>query len=372
MALLLAGSVYFAFHPEPSVSLPFGDTNRIQGHINGENRVQWLILGSRGGNLHAVYLLSYEPLSNRFSAVYIDPANRIMSPTRGRLISLKQLRETTSVTTLRRDLSTVLKVTIPFWIESTYRHLPRIVDYFGGTLLPVANRFQARRTSVRTGENLRWIDGDMARDYLVRAYQKRGERGLRFRHKMFFLGSIAWLRENEHLIQPPLTRQLLDNMETNLHGGELKTSLDLLANLDPEKVKFPAVVPGTGDTGTETIDQQQVSNMLPRPLKEIVKTSEPRKTIKVQVLNGAGIRGLAGALRDRLQHMEGIDVVDVGNASRYGYRVTRIIDRSGNPQSAYRIHKILGTGEVEQQPSKQLMVDVTVIAGRDLKGLVGR
>jgi hypothetical protein len=208
----------------------------------------------------------------------------------------------------------------------------------------------------------------MAMDYVSESYGDFGIQGLRYRHKTFFLGFLQWLNRQDHLINSPRTfDRVHSRLETNLSRPELHELTDLMRNLSAEKIKFPAVTGRISSAGDRHLSASRVKKMLPRPLKEIIRQAEPLEEIQVQVLNGAGINGLAQDLRTFLQKHPRIDVIDVGNADRYDYQTTRVIDRSNNPQAAYRVLEILKTGQYMSESSNEMLVDVTVIGGRDLR-----
>jgi hypothetical protein len=94
------------------------------------------------------------------------------------------------------------------------------------------------------------------------------------------------------------------------------------------------------------------------------------KPIRVEVLNGSGVPRagvvVAEQLRDR-----GFDVVDIRNADRSDYERTIVLDRVGEPGWARAVAERLGTGEPVRQRNDDLLLEVTVILGRDLAGSHG-
>lgn len=92
--------------------------------------------------------------------------------------------------------------------------------------------------------------------------------------------------------------------------------------------------------------------------------------VRVQVLNGCGVRGLAAKIEGQLER-NGYDVCDVGNADRE-YRNSLVIIRSDDPTDAQAVAALLGITASNIQPLTGLpMADfnVTVIIGKDYQRL---
>jgi hypothetical protein len=85
---------------------------------------------------------------------------------------------------------------------------------------------------------------------------------------------------------------------------------------------------------------------------------------RVEVLNAAGRPGLARAgtwvLRER-----GYDVVSFGNAQGFPPDSSLVIARSGDLDLARRVAMAMRIASVRELPDASLMLDVTVVLGRD-------
>lgn len=92
----------------------------------------------------------------------------------------------------------------------------------------------------------------------------------------------------------------------------------------------------------------------------------PGERVRVEVLNAAGVPGLARAATQLLRK-RGWDVVYFGNAGSRVRDASVVIDRVGRPQTAGQVAEALGVNEVESTPDSTLYVDVTVILGGDWK-----
>ncbi len=87
-------------------------------------------------------------------------------------------------------------------------------------------------------------------------------------------------------------------------------------------------------------------------------------TFAVEVLNGTTVNGLARKVTRALRR-EGIDVVYFGSAADNDVDTTMVIARRGDITAAGVVRKVLGVGDVVADPAPQLLLDVTVILGRD-------
>lgn len=90
--------------------------------------------------------------------------------------------------------------------------------------------------------------------------------------------------------------------------------------------------------------------------------------VRVEVLNAAGIPGLARSATERLR-ARGYDVVYYGNASGYSGDSSLVLDRVGRAGPAGEVAEAAEIGRVRTEVDTALYVDVTVIVGRDWAGI---
>jgi hypothetical protein len=89
---------------------------------------------------------------------------------------------------------------------------------------------------------------------------------------------------------------------------------------------------------------------------------------QVEVLNGAGEPGLAREVTMQLRRL-GIDVLLEGNAERYDFPESILIDRRGNPDLLRRLQRRLGVRRTIVQVKPDALVDVTLVVGHDRERL---
>ena len=112
----------------------------------------------------------------------------------------------------------------------------------------------------------------------------------------------------------------------------------------------------------------------PRPLAVDVYQKNPIKNIKVEVLNGCGLKGIAARTADFLRANH-VDVVRSDNADHHDYPNTVIISRNENVESLKAVSKSFGLTldnktHIMTDPDESLGVDVTVILGKDITNFI--
>jgi hypothetical protein len=91
----------------------------------------------------------------------------------------------------------------------------------------------------------------------------------------------------------------------------------------------------------------------------------PAGRVRVQVLNATPTHGLARQATDVLRD-RGFDVVDTGNAPRGTNQESSVVlDRVGRLDVARQVADALGIRRVEARRDTNLILDVTVVLGKD-------
>jgi len=105
---------------------------------------------------------------------------------------------------------------------------------------------------------------------------------------------------------------------------------------------------------------------------ELVPVSIPRTgndRIRVEVLNAAGISGLARETTEQLR-ATGFDVVFYGNAGGQSRDSSVVLDRGLNADAAARVAEALGITRIRLEPDTTLYLEATVILGTDFRAAV--
>lgn len=91
---------------------------------------------------------------------------------------------------------------------------------------------------------------------------------------------------------------------------------------------------------------------------------DPESRVKVEVLNGSGVSGVAGRATELLRS-RGFDVVYFGNDSSFGRDSSLVLDRTGREGVPEAVGQFLGISSTRGEPDGSRLVDITVLLGAD-------
>ena len=94
----------------------------------------------------------------------------------------------------------------------------------------------------------------------------------------------------------------------------------------------------------------------------------PGERVRVEVLNAAGIPGLARTATDRLRDA-GFDVVYFGNNRGFAPESSLVLDRVGKRALADDVARAIDIPRVLSRPDTTLYLEVTVVLGKDWSGI---
>lgn len=358
--ILFTGSVILYLLSGPAGDMEYTSTN-LRELLSKKQRIKSLLIHKENGEVNSIYLIGYEPITQRMGWIYIPPEATVMAPTLGRQTSIKELYSDLSTETFFTEIKDILNLDLTFYIITRDNQLAEIINLVGG--IPLT---QASPPKNLKKVKQRWMDGVLTRKFASEAYIDRGIKGLRYRHKTVLLGVIDKLKNTPSLLkQDQIISTIHNRIKTNLTSNEFKHALKPLGTIKKDKIKFlTALIPKSEPT--KKLNSERVVNMLPPPIKQIINSSPQRDVIYLEILNGTNISELGAKYRDKLQQLDFIDVVKMGNADRSDHKKSLFIDRSNHPQSAYRLKELLGEGALRIDPKKDLLIDVTFIIGQDL------
>jgi hypothetical protein len=152
--------------------------------------------------------------------------------------------------------------------------------------------------------------------------------------------------------------------------------LDVWPQRSPSGVRYNAgttaavdTVTQPADTGLRPTNERNVAIAASPPSD--VAAVQPERSIRLQVLNGCGVKGLAKVVSPALR-AKGFDVRETRNAGSFRYAQSLVMDRVGRPELAQAVADSLGIdrSRVTTEIARNLVdIDVTVIVGADYQSL---
>ena len=302
----------------------------------------------------------------------------------------------TLIQTIKQDFN----VPINHYLEVGFDTFARIVNAIGSVHL----FFPTQARDLKTGLSITTpgcvaLDGLQALAYVrSRFYQYRRSSGSpwqkdptsdfgRIRRQQYFIRSLAQEAISKGARNPFTAKALLEKTVPDLVRDEGMTLSDFLAlvrafrSVDPSAVQMETV-PTTGATieGNDVLLlQQSKAELIFRQLRTFVKpattpTSVPKiatNQIAVQVLNGSGVKGIAGTTKAALVAAGFADGGSVGDADRSDYAQTEVRYARGALGKAEVVASYLGgVGRLVALPSASGSAAVVVVLGRDFQSVV--
>lgn len=236
----------------------------------------------------------------------------------------------------RTVISNFLGVEIKYYIVIDYGGFEKLIDLIGGVLLTVEKPLKDDKTKppIDIPAGTQKFNGKMALAYV--------------RYRDPVTGDLGRLQRQRQLLEALLRQRApsssLDDLqrfvttaqqyiETNLAPVSLYRLAQRLHNLRPEQVHIKQI-PGESICKSakeggcyiepDPVRTAQLVNKMLRGM-DVVTADE----VRVKVLNGSGVTGLARRVSELLRN-EGFSVVHVGNADRFDYTQSYIIDITGN------------------------------------------
>lgn len=324
-----------------------------------------------------ILLVAADPNTGSAGILSIPRDTRVYIPERDRWDRINAVHAYGGPQLTVKTVENFLGVDIDYYIETDFAGFSRIIDTLGGVEIDVdtdmfyVDTAQDLYIDIKAGRQV--LDGETALQY-VRYRDRLGDVALVNPHYEVYDGRVERQRKFlmaviDEILQPStllklprLLGQVWDAVETNI-PWTTALKLAFAANrFTMDKVET-AILPGT----SERINGAWYWLADPDRTQEVVDWivySKPMP-LTAEVLNGAGIQGIAAKAADFLQEQRLADVKRVGNADRFNYPVSEII--VGSEKIAERAADLaeLIQAEVLIDPYREQYVDVTIIVGRN-------
>ncbi|MDR1000999.1 MAG: LCP family protein [Clostridiales bacterium] len=380
-----------------------------EGLLTPPARTIFLCVGKdKGGHLTDVIMVaSFERESKEIKVINVPrdtytiiPEERLQKlrdagryPPRDGVIKINEANsyggETYGMILLEETLKDLLGVEMDYRIEITTTMFREIVDAVGGVYfdVPAANGSAGlyyndphQNLKIALPQGLHLLNGEEAEGLVRFRSYPNGDTDRVSVQQDFLKAMFSQVLQRETIVNNAynIAKSLLGNITTDFGIIELPKYLRYVNDLNSDKISFQTL-PGYGanEEGTGIsyfwVNEEQTEAMV----KEwFLKDSTPSasnspspspassKTLKIQVLNGADVGGLAGTWQKELEE-KGFTVADIGDFNSERTDHTRILARKENMGADLKA--LFNDAEIIINPVMDEEYDIIIILGKDDK-----
>ena len=251
-----------------------------------------------------------------------------------------------------------LHITIPFYMELYGSDVVKIIDIIEGVHLYILDQVKpssgfSRGVHYCDGKKTLWYINKVEHDSIYIKYDRIMDVVL-----TLFTNKESYKKYN----RKSYISEMLSSLNTNLLIQEMLSLADLVYDA---KTVYTTIMPGKVDSNDNyTVDDITRKLYEQKFLRPLVLGITDTESIKVRILNGSDIPGLARKMRNVLTK-EDLTVVEFGTSPYSVIDKTVIINQKGNLNSALRVSSILGIDAMYHIVDSSQLADVLVIAGKD-------
>lgn len=351
-ALALLGIIYF---------YRISTRNAIEALAQNKKMINILIAGSNvyRDNKHRFFaVLSINPENSRIGITFLPPNLKIFLDSGKKRSARIEDIDFDGFGRISQSLARDLKIHIPFFVEMYARDVQRTVDLIDGVDLFLLDQWKGQGNH-RPGVN--YMDGGRIVDYINSAEDNSIYRKYdRIQDVLLTLHSDR--KRYKRFLNGQFISETIKNIRTNLLDQEI---LSLLGYFFDDSGIISTLVPGgldeKGDYVIDDISYKLYENEF---LRSMVLDEKNDQSVKVKILNGTNVPGLAKKMRNILMR-EGLTVVEFGTSPYPFFDRTIIINQRADTDYAMRVAEILGVDRVYHIIDSTQLNSALIIIGKD-------
>ena len=369
IVIIIAGTIVFLYSRVK--------TDLVSEYIDQEKEIPVAFLVSENDQIIISNLVIFHPVTNKTAVIDVPPNTSTLIKSMERFDRMDMLYTHGQPEEYIAEMSQLLDVEIPFYIDISINDLNNFITVLGGVEVfiayPVEEVSEEKIVLLPSGRvNL---DGDKAVTFIRYSDQDAQleeitDRKLAFvKALMFSLG-----KQYEMLGNGSVSRLLSKYYTSNLNRQALQTLFTGYSAIEPDSI---AVIETLGKIqmleDLELLlprnDGQLIKQNVEQARESLAKLGTPGTddlVIVLEILNGTDITGLASRTA-QLFASYGFDVDIFGNADHNEYENTMVLDRTGNISLAQRVASVINCQRIETEVYSENTagIDVTVILGKD-------
>ncbi|MCX7678713.1 MAG: LytR C-terminal domain-containing protein [Spirochaetes bacterium] len=314
-------------------------------------------------NRHRFYcIVSVNPENGKIGITFLPPELQIAMGSRGTDVRKLCEIDFSDFTELRESLQREIKLNVPFYVELYAVDVERIVDFVRGVDIFILDQIPLGKGYI-FGQN--YFDGRKVLKYINEV--PGGSIFKKFDRIQDVAFAMYSSKERfDGVFSYEFVQELIKFCKTNIMPQELYSLGKLVLK---KGVLSCTVLPcEVDDSGQYRFDEISYKIYEKEFLTSLVKDEENVSAIKVKILNGTDIPGLARKMRNLLIR-EGLNVVEFGTSPYPKLPYSILINQRGNYINTNKTAELTGIKHIYHVIDNTQLHDVLIILGKEsLKG----
>jgi polyisoprenyl-teichoic acid--peptidoglycan teichoic acid transferase len=332
--------------------------NAVEQLIKDKKMINVLVAGGNRyhDNKHRFFsIVSVNPINNKIGITFVPPSYRIKmgGDDFEKLENIDFIYFDRIRNTFREDL----KMNVPFYMKLYGDDVVRIVNLLEGIDLFVLDQVKDN-PKLEFGVN--YFDGDRIIKYINSAPDNSIY--IKYDRVSDILFSLYEKKEHyRNLFNSDFIEEMFKTVRTNLLPQELY-ELGRIAYQDGGLMA--TLLPGGFDKDLYITDDISYRIYEKEFLQSIILDKKTDPTIKVRLLNGTNVPGLARKMRNLLMR-DGVNVLEFGTSPYEQQDYSMIINRRGNYEAVKKISEITGINHIYHIIDNTELNNVLIVIGKD-------
>jgi anionic cell wall polymer biosynthesis LytR-Cps2A-Psr (LCP) family protein len=326
-------------------------------------------------------LLTFYPSKAKAALLDIPSNTAVILTTINRMDRIDYTYKANNPKSFITEVSRYLDIPLNGYLLFDEKGLSNFIDYLDGLQLFIPSMIiQDGEEGVRLPGGAVTLDGEKVLQFLRYKEEQESESDALARRQKMTLALIKKLAYNAAYLDDKKSADvLIKTVDSNFSSQAQRRLLQEIAKLNADSILMQRI------TGTYRVvegeekffpfyDGELARDMLKQTLNAMSVASAATsagRIYTVEILNGTSERGLAARTAEIFGSF-GYDVVAVGNADKFEYASTRIIDRYGDKEalaSLGAVIKCVNFGDASEYKGS-IKADYTIILGKDFNGRV--
>jgi len=309
-------------------------------------------------------LISINPANNNIGITFIPPDYRIMMNDSGSdSVKISDI-DFYYFDRIRYTLGKDLQLNVPFYVKIYSSDVIRTIDLMDG--INIFSLDQAK--CITMGKSgLNYLDGRKTCDYINCA--EMDSIYLKYDRILDVILTLYYEREKRlAVLNEDYITEIIKNVRTNLLPQEIFSIIRLASG---KGNVMSTLLPGGINSGFYIVDEINFKTYQQDFLGPLVAEGGAEIPVKIKILNGTGIQGLARKMRNDLIR-DGLTVTEFGTSTYGNFQNSVIICRQCDIFTANRTAELTGINKIYFVTDTSQLTNILIIIGEDKVSETGK